>query len=335
MPNIMIVGEFPGKEEAQNARPQDDASYQILNQMFRVAGINRDECYFTNVFQQRPPQGRLENFGGPKVEAVQGWPQLSSKLWIHRNFQPEIDRLLHEVDTIKPNVILALGVTALWALCKQTGIKKNRGTPMRMFDGECKVLPTYHPSIIFRQWKLRPIVIKDIAKLRAESLFPEVRRPVRYIHMSPTIPDLYSFYERYMKDAGDISTDIETKMGTVTEIGFAPTHDRALVVPFYSRDTPGGNYWATAEEEFAAWQFVKMVCEKHPMVGQNFCYDLQYLWMKNRIRTMTVADDTMILHHALFPEMEKSLGFLGSIYTNEPSWKFMRTDHDTLKAEDD
>jgi hypothetical protein len=32
----------------------------------------------------------------------------------------------------------------------------------------------------------------------------------------------------------------------------------------------------------------------------------------------------MLLHHALQPESEKSLGFLGSIYTGEASWKLMR-----------
>jgi len=32
----------------------------------------------------------------------------------------------------------------------------------------------------------------------------------------------------------------------------------------------------------------------------------------------------MLAHHALQPESEKGLGFLGSVYTNEPSWKLMR-----------
>ena len=32
----------------------------------------------------------------------------------------------------------------------------------------------------------------------------------------------------------------------------------------------------------------------------------------------------MLLHHALQPESEKGLAFLGSVYTNEASWKMMR-----------
>jgi hypothetical protein len=42
----------------------------------------------------------------------------------------------------------------------------------------------------------------------------------------------------------------------------------------------------------------------------------------------------MLLHHALQPEMDKGLGFLGTVYTDELPWKFMRTKHETLKKED-
>lgn len=43
----------------------------------------------------------------------------------------------------------------------------------------------------------------------------------------------------------------------------------------------------------------------------------------------------MVMHHALFPEMEKNLGFLGSIYTSEPAWKMMRPKgHKMEKMED-
>jgi hypothetical protein len=44
----------------------------------------------------------------------------------------------------------------------------------------------------------------------------------------------------------------------------------------------------------------------------------------------------MLLHHAIHPEMRKGLGFLGSIYTDEPSWKLMRKrgGDETDKAEE-
>ena len=45
------------------------------------------------------------------------------------------------------------------------------------------------------------------------------------------------------------------------------------------------------------------------------------------------ADDTMLMHHALQPESNKGLGFLGSVYTNHSSWKTMRTKVLTLNKD--
>ena len=42
----------------------------------------------------------------------------------------------------------------------------------------------------------------------------------------------------------------------------------------------------------------------------------------------------MLLHHSLFPELQKGLGFLGSIYTNEASWKLMRGQDDSNKKDE-
>ena len=60
-----------------------------------------------------------------------------------------------------------------------------------------------------------------------------------------------------------------------------------------------------------------------PKIFQNGMYDLQYL-MRMGLRVRACDEDTMLMHHAICPEMNKGLGFLGSIYTNEPAWKLMR-----------
>lgn len=57
-----------------------------------------------------------------------------------------------------------------------------------------------------------------------------------------------------------------------------------------------------------------------PKLFQNGAYDVQVLahW---GIRVEGEYEDTMILHHALEPELPKALDYLGSIYTNEVAWK--------------
>ena len=141
------------------------------------------------------------------------------------------------------------------------------------------------------------------------------------------------FYERHIVPAPFIAPDIETKAGQITEFGLATSPRAALVIPFWDRKR--GNYWATLEEELAAWGWVRRILAEKDCVGQNFQYDMQYLYAKYALPSPRFVGDTMLLAHSLQPEMKKSLGFLGSIYTNEPSWKFMRTDHSTLKQGDD
>ena len=47
------------------------------------------------------------------------------------------------------------------------------------------------------------------------------------------------------------------------------------------------------------------------------------------IKVYGAVEDTMFAHHALQPEMLKGLEFLGSVYTDEGSWK---SDHRRTKT---
>lgn len=73
-------------------------------------------------------------------------------------------------------------------------------------------------------------------------------------------------------------------------------------------------------------QMLKRICE-NPAIKkelQNGVYDIQYLWWVYNIKVLGFDDDSMIMFHSLYSELPKSLGFMGSIYTNEASWKLMR-----------
>jgi hypothetical protein len=68
-------------------------------------------------------------------------------------------------------------------------------------------------------------------------------------------------------------------------------------------------------------------------IFQNGLYDIAFIWRAWKIPVMNAEEDTMLLHHALQPESLKSLGYLGSIYTDEGPWKSMR-EVKTIKRED-
>ena len=161
-------------------------------------------------------------------------------------------------------------------------------------------------------------------KAKRESLFPEIRRPERLLHLHPTLSDLESFFTEFILPATELSVDIETKGTMITCVGFAPSPSRAIVVPFFSESQKDGNYWRSSREEYLAWQWIKRAL-RHPAAtfGQNFQFDAQHLWRSMGVKCPNFTNDTMLMHHALYPELNKGLGFLASVYTDELSWKFM------------
>ena len=134
-----------------------------------------------------------------------------------------------------------------------------------------------------------------------------------------------------------LAVDIETRDNQITCIGFAPSAQIALVVPFEDMRKPGGSYWGSLDAELAAWEWVRHVLDLPiPKVFQNGLYDLHRLWRGYGIPVRNAEHDTMLLHHALQPESPKGLAYLGSIYTDETAWKLtVRLKHkETIKRED-
>jgi DNA polymerase len=362
---IVLVGEAKGEQEAKINSSFVGASGIELLRMLDEAGIisltgadydsiatyyrkgdphsidriwrSHPEVYRTNVFQQHPPANRIESFCGPKAQALIGYPLLIKGKYVREEFRPELDRLAEELVEIDPNLIVALGNTPLWALTGQTAISKRRGTTCLSSHtaASFKLLPTYHPAAVLRQWELRPISVIDLVKAKRESEYPEIRRPPREVWIEPTLQDLETFYEQHIVGCKILSVDIETSGSQVTCIGFATGPGLAIVLPFYDSRRKARSYWHTLDDERKAWVYVKRVlelpCRK---LFQNGLYDIAFLWRSNGIKVMGATHDTMLLHHALQPESLKGLGFLGSIYTDEGNWKDQRKKVTTIKADE-
>lgn len=334
---IAIVGEAWGEQEERSRMPFVGAAGYELTRMLEEANIRRADCFLTNVFNLRPANNDVETLCVPASgDRIAGYPPLRAGKYIHAQYAGELERLYGELAATSPNVVIALGNTAAWATLRNAGISKIRGAiaASTIIGGRTfKTLPTYHPAAILRQWDLRPVTVLDLIKARRESEYPDIRLPQRTIYIEPDLNDLEWFYERHIRSAGILSTDIETASDQITCIGFAPSTATAMVVPFVD-NRRGGNYWPTFEAEIQAWNFVRRVLTSPiPKLFQNGLYDMHFLWRRYGIPTLNAIHDTMLLHHALLPESEKGLGFLGSVYTNEASWKLM-TRHSTIKRDE-
>lgn len=345
---ILVVGEAPGKDEIALGAPFVGASGRELKRMLTQAGIDPATCRFTNVFMTRPVDNKIENYCGKKADVGGNgylFPPLSAGKYFFPELLFELVRLADEINRCNPTLILALGNTACWALLGQTGISKLRGNKFESkLEGATgfSVIPTYHPAAVLRQWDLRVIAVQDFIK--AERFVREgFSLPQRRLLLDPVLDEVIEWTNKHIWwpwKAGrlkrPLALDIETKAETITMIGFAPSPEDAICIPFLDpRKRPDMNYWSTFEEEWEAYQIVKKICESDiPKLGQNGLYDIQYLF-RYGIRVRRYLEDTMLLHHSRYPELEKGLGFMGSVYTDEAPWKLERARNKENFKQDD
>lgn len=342
---VALVGEAWGDTEDQFKAPFLGASGAELARMLGEAGLApapqsgylsgptmihhwmRSGLFLTNVFAEHPPSNNLELWCSSKKELGPDYTLAPIKAgkYIRPEFLHHLDRLYAELQQVRPNLIVLLGNIACWAILGKTGIASIRGAVGTSRFG--KILPTFHPASVMRNWGQRPVVLQDLQKAVRESKFPEIRLPERWVLVNPTIDEARSWFTQ---SASIYSVDIETRAKRITMIGFASSRSNAIVIPF--EDDLGNDYWSEGDE-IAAWRMVKAALESPtPKLFQNGLYDLQYI-LRMGIRPANCLHDTMLLHHSLYPELQKGLGFLGSIYTNEQSWKLLRK-HEMTKRDE-
>src|SRR5574343_857763 len=109
---ILLVGEAPGAEEHASGLPFVGNAGKTLNQLLPAAGLSRAEVLITNVAREQPPGNKIDFFfEGSKCTKPK--PILSK--WIQL--------LKEEIQELKPNIVVALGRTACWALTGNGSIK--------------------------------------------------------------------------------------------------------------------------------------------------------------------------------------------------------------------
>lgn len=307
---LAFVGEAPASEEMDEGKPLIGPSGRAFNALLRSANISREETLITNLFDTEVPNDEaLDKWkaGGPEVEA-------------------QTQRLMAELEAAQPTVVVPLGTPAFFAFTgNRGGILQNRGaiTAATLIRPGQKLVPTYHPAFVLRQWQMFPVVVGDLVRAAAQAeAGPQIILPYRELTLEPSIEDIRRYLPRLLSSKL-LSVDIETTAGQITDIGFAPDKEHAINIPFWDARRPNRSYWATAEEEAAAWLLVEQVLTSSvPKLGQNYgAYDAYWLLDKYRIPTMNLRHDTRLLHHALYAELPKSLAFMGASYTEQGAWK--------------
>jgi uracil-DNA glycosylase family 4 len=144
---LMFIGEAPGADEDQQGEPFVGRAGQLLNNMIKAMGIQREDVYIANIIKCRPPGNRT-----PEREECETCSPF----------------LMRQIAAIKPKVIVALGaVAAKTLLAINAPMSELRG---RWFDFQgTKLAVTYHPAFLLRDprqkketWKDLQMVMKDL-----------------------------------------------------------------------------------------------------------------------------------------------------------------------------
>lgn len=347
---IVIVGDFFGDSEILHSQAFTANAGSELYRMLCSAGFHlppissehisarkmkaawqKTIINTTCVFKAQTEDNKIESFlakkgtlnpDGTSVDIDTTLPPVVPGMYLRSAYRHHLDSLHSELAELKPNLIVAAGQTACWALLQTTKLGGIRGTIHLTPWG--KVLPTYHPKAVVKNWELRPVMVMDLLKAGREMQTPKFLRKKREIWVEPSITDLWTWWEKHGQHSTLLSIDIETERFTqISEVGIASDSTHAIHIPFIVERTK--SYWPTVKKEVQAWQFIRHVANSPiEKLGQNFMYDLQYFWVKAGFPIHNFTQDTMLLHHALFPGMQKGLGFLASCYTDELSWKSLR-----------
>lgn len=329
-PRIAFVAEAPSTEEVEHGKPLVGPSGRVFNAILRTAKMDRAEFLITNVFDEKLPDNDVSNWCVPLRDAramgITDIPPIGSAGFLSLDHRHHLDRLRTEMERWKPNVIVPLGGTALWAFTGQTGISALRGgvtAATRVVPG-AKLLPTFHPAFVIHTWKVYSVVVADLLKAQREAdRGPGIVYPKRRLILEPDFADMERILPSLLLSEL-LSVDIETGWGQITCIGFAPDNENAICIPFLDKRVPGRSYWEYPHQEREAWDYVRGILEdgRVPKLGQNYGgYDSFWLLKKKGIGTRNFRHDTRLMHHALYPELPKDLGFLGASYTDQGPWK--------------
>jgi uracil-DNA glycosylase family 4 len=141
--DLLFVGEGPGEEEDRQGRPFVGRAGQLLTNIIKAMGLQRENVYIANIVKCRPPGNRT-----PKPEEADAC----------------MPYLREQIRAIRPKVICALGaVAARYLLGTEAPVSALRGNfhPYEEMD----VMVTYHPAYLLRNPAAKKQVWDDVQQI--------------------------------------------------------------------------------------------------------------------------------------------------------------------------
>lgn len=137
---LMFIGEAPGADEDQQGEPFVGRAGQLLNNMIKAMGLQREDVYIANIIKCRPPGNRT-----PERDECETCSPF----------------LMRQIAVIKPTVIVALGAVAAKTLLAINAPMSELRGHWYDFRGT-KLAVTYHPAFLLRDPRQKKETWKDL-----------------------------------------------------------------------------------------------------------------------------------------------------------------------------
>ena len=144
--SLLLVGEAPGEQEDIKGEPFVGRAGKLLDKILLAINRSREkDVYICNVLKCRPPENR-----NPLPNEV-------------KECEPY---LIHQINLIKPKLIVALGrVAGMTLLNVDNSLKSMRGV-IHDYNGT-PLIVTYHPAALLRNSNWKPEAWKDFKWIRS------------------------------------------------------------------------------------------------------------------------------------------------------------------------
>lgn len=312
---MIVALDYPSIQDVKEGKPLSGYPASLYKIAARYAGLGDVE--FVSLFPQPP----MYNNPSSLFHKKKGAPDDAIANPIHKTWGYLRSDLRDAYDNLRDrcrgaSLVVTMGDLALWCLTGEK-LTDHRGTILYADDGT-RIIPTHNPREVVRDHSLLPILAMDLKKAWQESQKKTSTFPRRAIHLIETVEDAEKATASILTHpsfAFDIETDGKQD---ITMICFAPSPRDTYVIPLI----PPYKDWGPDSPRI--WDCIARLMDS-PLIkiAHNAVFDLTYLVMKG-IPIRYPVEDTMLISHSNEIEWPKSLGFLGSIYCNEKSWKLLR-----------
>lgn len=143
--DVMIIGEAPGAEEDRQGEPFVGRAGQLLDNMLRAIGLDREQVFIANILKCRPPNNR-----NPSIEEAR-----ACEAYLHR-----------QIALVSPKLILSVGgISAKNLLKTEEPVGRLRQQVQQIPGKSTPVHVTYHPAYLLRKPSEKAKAWADLKKL--------------------------------------------------------------------------------------------------------------------------------------------------------------------------